>query len=138
MDDQAHAARTMWKFLHDWWTMLPKDRRSLAAADAAIRQARKEVDWLGVLAAQAAQAVLKTYFQAWKNCWDGRADAPDFKGCFRSVMSVDIPQGRDPDRPVPPATYAIPDEDARPTRSDIDALVATFSVRPGAGPSPTG
>ncbi|MET7846189.1 RNA-guided endonuclease TnpB family protein, partial [Streptomyces sp. NPDC005356] len=24
MDGQAHAARTMWNCLHDWWTMLPK------------------------------------------------------------------------------------------------------------------
>ncbi|MFF7595808.1 RNA-guided endonuclease InsQ/TnpB family protein [Streptomyces mirabilis] len=95
MDDQAHAARTLWNLLHDWWTMLPKERRSLAAADAAIRQARREIDWLGALPAQAAQAVLKTYFQAWKNCWDGRADEPNFKARFRAVMSVDIPQGRD-------------------------------------------
>ncbi|GGJ29196.1 transposase [Streptomyces brasiliensis] len=95
MDDQAHAARTMWNLLHDWWTMLPKDKRSLAAADAAIRQARKEIDWLAVLPAQAAQAVLKTYFQAWKNCWEGRADEPSFKARFRTAMSVDIPQGRD-------------------------------------------
>ncbi|MFG2979833.1 RNA-guided endonuclease InsQ/TnpB family protein [Streptomyces sp. NPDC048258] len=94
-DDQAHAARTMWNLLHAWWQMMPKDRRTLANADAAIRQARKDIDFLAVLPAQAAQAVLKTYFQAWKNCWDGRADAPNFKGRFRSVMSVDIPQGRD-------------------------------------------
>ncbi|MET7931391.1 RNA-guided endonuclease TnpB family protein, partial [Streptomyces sp. NPDC005349] len=26
MDGQAHAARTMWNCLHDWWTMLPKDK----------------------------------------------------------------------------------------------------------------
>jgi len=95
MDDQAHAACTMWNCLHDLWTMLPKDKRSLATADAAIRQARKEIDWLGALPAQAAQAVLKTYFQAWKNCWDGRAEAPTFKARLRTVMSVDIPQGRD-------------------------------------------
>jgi putative transposase len=75
--------------------MLPKDKRSLSAADAAMRQARKEIDWLAILPAQAAQAVLKTYFQAWKNCWDGRADEPNFKSRIRSVMSVDIPQGRD-------------------------------------------
>lgn len=95
IDDQAHAARTMWNCLHAWWRMLPQDRRSPAAADAAIRQARKEIDWLGVLPAQAAQAVLKTYLQAWKNRWKGRAGEPNFKGRFRSVMSVDIPQGRD-------------------------------------------
>ncbi|MFE9945948.1 RNA-guided endonuclease InsQ/TnpB family protein [Streptomyces sp. NPDC005531] len=94
-DDQAHAARTMWNLLHAWWQMMPKEKRTLANADAAIRQARKDIDFLGVLPAQAAQAVLKTYFQAWRNCWEGRAGAPNFKGRFRSVMSVDIPQGRD-------------------------------------------
>lgn len=95
LDGQAHAARATWNLLHDWWTMLPKGKRTLAAADAAIRQARKEIDWLAVLPAQAAQAVLKTYFQAWKNCWDGRVHAPNFKARFRTVMSVDVPQGRD-------------------------------------------
>src|SRR5919197_3291847 len=63
VDDQAHAARTMWNCLHAWWQTMPKDRRSLAAADEAIRQARKDLDFLAVLPAQAAQAVLKTYFQ---------------------------------------------------------------------------
>ncbi|MGW1887521.1 RNA-guided endonuclease InsQ/TnpB family protein [Streptomyces sp. NPDC001970] len=92
---QAYAARTMWNLLHAWWQMMSKDKRTLANADAAIRQARKDLDFLAVLPAQAAQAVLKTYFQAWKNCWEGRADAPTFKGRFRSVMSVDVPQGRD-------------------------------------------
>ncbi|MFG2624885.1 hypothetical protein [Streptomyces sp. NPDC048473] len=42
MDDQARAARATWNLLHDRWTMLPRHRRSLAAADAAIREARKE------------------------------------------------------------------------------------------------
>ncbi|MGW2933713.1 RNA-guided endonuclease InsQ/TnpB family protein [Streptomyces sp. NPDC001156] len=95
IDDQAHAARTMWNCLHAWWTMLPKEKRSLAGADAAIRQARKEINFLAVLPAQAAQAVLKTYVQAWKNCWEGRAEEPNFKARFRSAMSVDVPQGRD-------------------------------------------
>ncbi|GGN50746.1 transposase [Streptomyces albiflavescens] len=95
VDDQAHAARTMWNCLHAWWTMLSKDKRTLAADDVAIRRARMEIDWLGVLPAQAAQAVLKTYYQAWKNCWEKRADEPNFKNRFRTVMSVDIPQGRD-------------------------------------------
>ncbi|MFE1903348.1 RNA-guided endonuclease InsQ/TnpB family protein [Streptomyces gardneri] len=95
VDDQAHAARTLWNLLHAWWRMMPKDKRSLANADAAIRQAREGVDFLAVLPAQAAQAVLRTYFQAWKNCWEGRTDAPNFKGRFHVAMSVDIPQGRD-------------------------------------------
>ncbi|MFF1570949.1 RNA-guided endonuclease TnpB family protein, partial [Streptomyces sp. NPDC058293] len=40
IDEQAHAARTMWNCLHAWWQMMPKDKRTLANADAAIRQAR--------------------------------------------------------------------------------------------------
>jgi putative transposase len=96
-DDQAHAARTMWNLLHAWWQMTPKEKRTLANADAAIRQAREDIDFLAVLPAQAAQAVLKTYVRAWKNYWEGRADTPNFKGRFRTVMSVDIPQGRDLD-----------------------------------------
>ncbi|WP_433472876.1 RNA-guided endonuclease InsQ/TnpB family protein [Spirillospora sp. CA-142024] len=95
LDAQAHAARTMWNLLHDYWTMTPRCKRSLAAADAAIRQARRDIDWLAVLPAQAAQAVLKTYYRAWINCWEGRADEPNFKARFRTLMSVDIPQGRD-------------------------------------------
>ncbi|RLU92150.1 transposase [Streptomyces griseocarneus] len=95
VDEQGYAARAMWNLLHSWWTMLPKGERTLAAADAAIRQGRKDLPWLAALPAQASQAVLKTYFQAWKNCWDGRADAPNFKARFRSRMAIDIPQGRD-------------------------------------------
>ncbi|WP_331749127.1 transposase [Streptomyces chartreusis] len=95
IDDQAHAARTMWNCLHSWWQMTPKSDTKLSVADAAIRQARKDLDYLAVLPAQAAQAVLKTYLRAWVNCWEGRADEPNYKGRFRSSMSVDIPQGRD-------------------------------------------
>jgi putative transposase len=75
--------------------MMPMDQRTLANADAAIRRARQDLDFLAALPAQAAQAVLKTYLQAWRNCWEGRADAPKFKARFRSVISVDVPQGRD-------------------------------------------
>nr|WP_275409249.1 transposase [Streptomyces sp. SID12501] len=95
MDGQAHAARAMWNQIHDLWQMTPKCRRSLSRMDQTLRQARKEIDWYGVLPAQAAQAVLRTYLQAWKNCWDGRAEEPNFKARTRSVMSVDVPQGRD-------------------------------------------
>ncbi|WP_030596156.1 RNA-guided endonuclease InsQ/TnpB family protein [Streptomyces fulvoviolaceus] len=95
LDGQAHAARTTWNLLHDWWTMLPRAKRTLAAADRVIRQGRAELDWLGVLPAQSAQAVLKTYFRAWRNCWEGRAGAPEFKSRIRTKLSVDIPQGRD-------------------------------------------
>src|SRR5262245_28031265 len=37
VDAQAHAARAMWNLLHEFWTMTPKCRRSLTAADEAIR-----------------------------------------------------------------------------------------------------
>lgn len=96
LDNQAHAARTTWNLLHAWWTMASENRQvPLKDADAAIKQARKEIDFLKALPAQAAQAVLKTYLQAWRNCWDGRAEEPLFKSRTRSQMSVDIPQGRD-------------------------------------------
>ncbi|MFE2680662.1 RNA-guided endonuclease InsQ/TnpB family protein [Streptomyces mirabilis] len=61
----------------------------------AIRQARKDIDWLGILPAQAAQAVLKTYHRAWANYSEGRAGEPNFKARFRAPMAVDVPQGRD-------------------------------------------
>lgn len=96
LDDQGHAARTMWNLLHAWWTWGGKNRRpTLKQADEAIRQARKDIPWLADLSAQAAQQVLKTYVRAWKNCWEGRASAPEFKSRLRSRMSVDVPQGRD-------------------------------------------
>ena len=96
LDGQAHAARALWNLTHEWWIMVGENRRvSLKDADAAIKQARKDIDFLAALPAQAAQAVLKTYVQAWRNCWDGRAEEPVFKSRFRSVMSVDVPQGRD-------------------------------------------
>ncbi|MBT2510668.1 transposase, partial [Streptomyces sp. ISL-98] len=64
VEDQGHAARAMWNLLHDLWAMTPKCQRSLSRMDAEIRRARKEVDWLAKLPAQAAQQVLKTYMRA--------------------------------------------------------------------------
>ncbi len=76
--------------------MSSQNRRvSLTDADAAIRQARKDLPWLAALPAQAGQQVLKTYFRAWRNCWAGRAGPPAFKARLRTRMCVDIPQGRD-------------------------------------------
>ncbi|WP_444963646.1 RNA-guided endonuclease InsQ/TnpB family protein [Nocardiopsis sp. M1B1] len=75
--------------------MVGQNRRvDLKDADTAIRQARADIDFLSVLPAQAAQAVLKTYHRAWRNCWDGRVKKPVFKSRIRSTMSVDVPQGR--------------------------------------------
>lgn len=93
LEGQAHAARTMWNLLHDWWTWGGRSRRpNVTLADKAIRQARKDIDFLGALPAQAAQQVLKQYHRAWVNCWEGRAGAPTFKSRARSRMSVDAPQ----------------------------------------------
>lgn len=86
----------MWNLLHQWWTMASENRRvHLKDADQAIRQARKDVDWLADLPAQASQALLKTYFRAWANRWEGRAEEPSFKARYRTRAAIDIPQGRD-------------------------------------------
>lgn len=95
LDGQGHAARALWNLLHQWWTFYPHRRPSLVQADVAIRQARKDIDWLAVLPAQAAQQVLKAYHRAWMNCWEGRAAPPRFKSRVRSRMAIDVPQGRD-------------------------------------------
>ena len=83
----------MWNLLHAWWIWGGKSRRpSLKQADEAIRQARKDIEWLGALPAQSAQQILKAYVRSWKNCWEGRTSAPEFKSRSRSRMSVDLPQ----------------------------------------------
>jgi len=94
LDGQGHAARAMWNLLHAWWMWGGETRRpSLKQADEAIRQARRDIDWLADLPAQAAQQVLRTYLRAWKNCWEGRARPPLFKARTRARMAVDVPQG---------------------------------------------
>jgi putative transposase len=53
LDNQAHAARTLWNLLHDWSTGHGRcHRRTLKDADRAIRQARHDVDWLADLPAK--------------------------------------------------------------------------------------
>ncbi|MEU7898940.1 transposase [Nonomuraea sp. NPDC049152] len=97
LDGQAHNARVVWNLLHEFCTFRQGRLASLAQCDEAIRQARKEIDWLKDLPAQAAQAVLKTYRQAWANFFnpDHPARRPTFKGRFCARMAVDVPQGRD-------------------------------------------
>ncbi|MFI7638380.1 RNA-guided endonuclease InsQ/TnpB family protein [Nonomuraea sp. NPDC049400] len=97
LDGQAHDARVLWNLLHEFFTFRQGRFASLAQCDEAIRVARKEIDWLKDLPAQAAQAVLKTYRQAWANFFnaDHPAGRPMFKGRLRSRMAVDVPQGRD-------------------------------------------
>ncbi|MEV2270038.1 RNA-guided endonuclease InsQ/TnpB family protein [Nonomuraea africana] len=97
LDGQAHTARALWNLLHEFMTFRQGRFASLKDCDAAIRAARHEIDWMGQLPAQAAQAVLKTYRQAWANFFnpDHPAERPTFKGRFRSRMAVDVPQARD-------------------------------------------
>lgn len=96
LDAQGHATRALWNLLHEWWQMNSQNRRiSPAEASAAIRLARREIDWLAIVPAQAAEAVFKTYYRSWKNCWAGRSKEPRFKARARARMAVDIPQAED-------------------------------------------
>jgi putative transposase len=97
LDGQAHTARALWNLLHEYFTFRQGKLATVKDCDEAIRAARKEIDWLGQLPAQAAQAVLKTYRQAWANFFnpDHPAQRPTFKARFRSRMAVDVPQARD-------------------------------------------
>jgi putative transposase len=97
LDEQGSAAITLWNCLHAYWTHFPGRRPSLAQADQAIRRARAEVPFLAVLPAQAAQAVLKIYLQAWENFFDPGHPArrPTFKSRKRRPrLAVDVPQAQ--------------------------------------------
>ncbi|RCG22793.1 transposase [Sphaerisporangium album] len=97
LDAQAHTARTLWNLLHEYFTFRQGRFATLKQCDEAIRAARREIDWMGQLPAQAAQAVLKTYRQAWVNHFDPDhpAKRPAFKARLRSRAAVDVPQARD-------------------------------------------
>ncbi|MFF5245161.1 RNA-guided endonuclease InsQ/TnpB family protein [Streptosporangium sp. NPDC000095] len=96
LDGQAHTARTLWNLLHEYTTFRQGRLAPVKACDQAIRVARHQIDWMARLPAQAAQAVLKTYRQAWVNFFnpDHPAERPTFKS-RRSRMAVDVPQARD-------------------------------------------
>ncbi|WP_245008814.1 RNA-guided endonuclease InsQ/TnpB family protein [Mycolicibacterium farcinogenes] len=98
LDRQAAAARALWNLIHAHHTFFESSRRwpSWSDSDAAIRQARKDIDWLAVLPAQAAQQVLKAYRQAWSNYWNGTHGRPTWK-TRRARRAVDVPQARDLD-----------------------------------------
>jgi putative transposase len=93
---QAGAARALWNLIHAHHTFHEASKRwpSWSESDAAIRQARKDIDWLAVLPAQAAQQVLKAYKQAWSNYWNGTHGRPAWK-TRRARRAVDVPQARD-------------------------------------------
>ncbi len=58
LDGQAHTARALWNLLHEYF-IRPGRFATVKECDEAIRAARREIDWMGQLPAQAAQAVLK-------------------------------------------------------------------------------
>ncbi|WGI36073.1 transposase (plasmid) [Mycolicibacterium aubagnense] len=93
---QADAGRALWNLIHAHHTFHAPSRRwpSWAQSDAAIRQARKDIDWLALLPAQAAQQVLKAYKQAWSNYWNGSHGRPTWK-TRQARRAVDVPQARD-------------------------------------------
>ncbi|MEU8401204.1 hypothetical protein AB0C28_38955 [Nonomuraea sp. NPDC048892] len=94
LQEQASAAITLWNCLHAYWTHFPGRRPTLAQADQAIRQARTDVPFLAALPAQ---AVLKTYQQAWENFFNPGhpAKRPTFKSKKRRPrLAVDVPQVR--------------------------------------------
>lgn len=93
---QAGAARALWNLIHAHHTFHAASKRwpSWSDSDAAIRQARKDIGWLAVLPAQAAQQVLKAYRQAWANYWNGSHGRPTWK-TRRVRRAVDVPQARD-------------------------------------------
>ncbi|WP_327044410.1 transposase [Microbispora sp. NBC_01189] len=97
LDGQAHTARALWNLLHEYVTFRQGRLATVKDCDTAIRQARHEIDWMGRLPAQAAQAVLKTYRQAWANFFNPAhpAGRPTFKSRSRSRLAVDVPQARD-------------------------------------------
>jgi putative transposase len=94
LDEQGSAAITVWNCPHAYWTHFAGKRPTLAQADAAIRQARTDAAFLAVLPAQ---AVLKTYVQAWENFFNPNhpAKRPTFKTKKgRPRLAVDVPQAR--------------------------------------------
>lgn len=96
LEGQCHAARGLWNMLHEWYLWGGRGKRpTWKQADEAIRQARKDIDWLSQLPAQAAQQVLKTYIQAWVNYWENGAGRPDFHSVRSTRLAVDVPQARD-------------------------------------------
>ncbi|MET7332806.1 transposase [Nonomuraea sp. NPDC005650] len=97
LDRQAHTARALWNLLHEYFTFRQGRFATLKECDEAIRAARREIDWMSQLPAQAAQAVLKTYRQAWASFFNPEhpAQRPTFKARFRSRPAVDVPQARD-------------------------------------------
>lgn len=97
LDGQAHTARALWNLLHEYFTFRQGRFATVKECDEAIRAARREIDWMGQLPAQAAQAVLRTYRQAWVNFFnpDHPAKRPTSKARLRSRPAVDVPQARD-------------------------------------------
>ena len=97
LDGQAHTARALWNLIHSWWlTSLEIGLTPNAEAlEVAVRQGRKDIDWLADLPAQASQQVIRHYLEAWRRRWKGIAGPPRFHGRGRCPHSVTAPQARD-------------------------------------------
>lgn len=97
LESQGHAARALWNLIHDAW----EANGFRVGLDWYIQQIKairqdEEYQWFADLPGQAAQAVWKSYFQAWKNCWSTElaSKAPTYKK-RHARMGIDIPQARD-------------------------------------------
>ncbi|MFF2807631.1 RNA-guided endonuclease InsQ/TnpB family protein [Streptomyces sp. NPDC058000] len=90
---QGHSARALWNLLHQWFSFhAPQRWPSITEADEVIRQARREIEWLSLLPAQACQQVLKQYVRAWQAARRGASRRPHFHSRARTRLSIDVPQ----------------------------------------------
>jgi len=93
LDDQAHAARALWNLLHEWWTMIRgRSGRWRLPTPRYGRPAMTSTGWR-CCRAQAAQAVLKTYFQAWRQLLGGPRRRAEVQGAVAVGDAVDVRRG---------------------------------------------
>lgn len=98
LDGQSHTDRALWNLCHGWWLAclsIGGIRPSRQTLEDAVKQGRRDIDWLRQLPAQAAQQVVKNYVTAWKRRWDGISGAPDFHSRATATHSFHVPQARD-------------------------------------------
>lgn len=95
---QGHGTRALWNLLHGWYLIVTENRMrsavSWADMDAVVKQARKDIPWLGDIPAQAAQQVVKAYVLAWRRYAQGKSGKPRFHA-RTPRLGIDVPQARD-------------------------------------------